>query len=133
MEESLNGNEVIEEYIGMLQKEPSQELLAVVLTSIRRRMKQGGELIVPLDLEGAGEDDSLKVQIMQVEGEPWMCAFTSVEEELKGKNLVVSTFTASIEEIFQLALKEDVKGVILNPWHRTIQLDKDLIRIIQGA
>ena len=33
MDEGLKGNEKIEYYVAMLQKEPSQELLAVTLTS----------------------------------------------------------------------------------------------------
>lgn len=27
----------------------------------------------------------------------------------------------------------EISGIILNPWNRTIQLDKTLIRIIKGA
>lgn len=41
-DEGLQGNETIEEAILGLQKEPTPELLAHVLTVIRRRMKEGG-------------------------------------------------------------------------------------------
>ena len=41
-DEGLQGNEKIEEAILELQKEPTPELLAHVLTVIRRRMKEGG-------------------------------------------------------------------------------------------
>lgn len=41
-DEGLQGNEKIEEAILGLQKEPTPELLAHVLTVIRRRMKEGG-------------------------------------------------------------------------------------------
>ena len=58
MDEGLKGNEKIENYVAMLQKEPSQELLAVTLTSIRRRLKEGGQFIVPVDY---GEDGRLQV------------------------------------------------------------------------
>ena len=40
-DEGLQGNETIEEAILGLQKEPTPELLAHVLTVIRRRMKRG--------------------------------------------------------------------------------------------
>ena len=53
VDEGLKGNEKIELYISMLQKEPSPELLSIALTSIRRRAKEGGEFIEPVD---AGRD-----------------------------------------------------------------------------
>ena len=129
MDEGLKGNEIIEEYIGMFQKEPSQELLAVVLTAIRRRMKQGGQLIVPVDVDERG---SLKLQIMQIDGERWLPAFTSFEEELKGGNVVMSTFMADMEQLLNIALGDEVKGLIINPWNRTVRLDKSVIEIIKG-
>ena len=45
-DEGLQGNETIEEAILGLQKEPTPELLAHVLTVIRRRMKEGGQAIL---------------------------------------------------------------------------------------
>lgn len=46
-DEGLQGNETIEEAILGLQKEPTPELLAHVLTVIRRRMREGGQVIFP--------------------------------------------------------------------------------------
>ena len=43
-DETLKGNEKIEEAILGLQKETSQEMLAHVLTVIRRRMNENGQL-----------------------------------------------------------------------------------------
>ena len=44
-----------------------------------------------------------------------------------------STFLAGIDRLFEMALQvPEVQGVILNPWNRTLQLDKTLIRIIRG-
>ena len=129
MDEGLRGNEKIESYVGMLQKEPSQELLAVALTSIRRRMKEGGQFIVPVDY---GEDGRLQVQIMQIDGKKWLPAFTGFEEQMKGKTQVMSTFLASIDQLLSMALTGDVEGVLLNPWNLTMKLDKNLIRIIRG-
>ncbi len=59
-------------------------------------------------------------------------AFTSFEEELKGADNVKSTFLADIEKIFEAALSvPQIKGIIINPWNRTIMLDKKLIKIIK--
>ena len=45
----------------------------------------------------------------------------------------MSAFTAKISQLFQMVLEEEkIDGLILNPWNRTIMLDKNLIRIIIG-
>ena len=128
-DQGLRGNEKIEGYISMLQKEPSQEMLAVALTSIRRRMKEGGQMIVPVAL---GVDNRLQIQAMQVEGKTYLPAFTGFEEQMKGKTQVMSTFLADIGQLLIMALNADVEGVIINPWNLTMKLDKNLIRIILG-
>lgn len=48
-DEGLRGNEKIEEAIAGLQQEPTQEMLAHVLTVVRRRMKENGQLIVAVE------------------------------------------------------------------------------------
>ena len=48
-DEGLIGNEKIEECIEMLQKQPSEEMLAVTLTAIRRRMQEGAKVVVSVD------------------------------------------------------------------------------------
>ena len=56
----------------------------------------------------------------------WWAAFTSFDEELKGSDKIMSTFTADIDKIFASALQEpSVEGVILNPWNRTLMLNKN--------
>ena len=129
IDEGLKGNEKIENYIAMLRKEPSQEMLAVALTSIRRRMKEGGQFIVPVDY---GEDGRLQVQIMQIDGRKWLPSFTGFEEQMKGKTQVMSTFMASIDQLLSMALTGEVEGLLLNPWNLAMRLDKNLIRIIRG-
>ena len=67
------------------------------------------------------------------DGKNWWVAFTSFEEELKGGGSVKSTFLTDIDKLFELTLQTDeIEGVILNPWNRTIMLDKYLIEIILG-
>lgn len=67
------------------------------------------------------------------DGKQWWAAFTSFDEELKGSDKIMSTFTADIDKIFASALQEpSIEGVILNPWNRTLMLNKTLINIILG-
>lgn len=48
-DEGLKGNEKIEDAIAALQSNATEELLAHTLTVIRRRMKEGGQLIVAVE------------------------------------------------------------------------------------
>ena len=129
-DEGLKGNEKIEDAIFSLQKEPSQEQLAHTLTVIRRRMKAGGQLVVGVEPDPT--QAQMKLQTIKTEdGKLWWSAFTSFEEELKGADQMKSTFLTEIDQLFRTALTvPKIAGVILNPWNRTIMLDKHLIRII---
>lgn len=131
-DEGLKGNERIEDAIFALQKEATQEQLAHTLTVIRRRMKEGGQLIVAVEPDPA--QAQMKLQTVRTpDGKIWWSAFTSFEEELKGSNSVMSTFMADIKQLFTSALQADaISGIILNPWNRTIMLDKNLIQITLG-
>ncbi|MCI5528727.1 MAG: SseB family protein [Blautia sp.] len=131
-DDRLKENIRIELAIEQLQKVPSQEMLAHTLTVLRRRMKEGGELIPALD-QNAGMN-SLQMRVLRTEdGRSWFLAFTSFEEQIKDSNPVMSAFTAKIEQLFQMTLGEkNIDGLILNPWNRTIMLDKNLLRIVMG-
>ena len=61
-DEGLQGNEKIEEAILELQKEPTPELLAHVLTVIRRRMKEG----VDTDLDDVATSISSKITAAEI-------------------------------------------------------------------
>ena len=127
MDEGLQGNEKIEQAIRELQQTPSGEELAHTLTVVRRRMKVGGQFIV------AG-DGKIQIQAIQTaDGQQWWAAFTSFEEELKGSGSVMSTFLSDMEKLFTAALRtEGINGVIVNPWNRTLMMDKNLIQIVLG-
>ena len=131
-DDRLKENIKIELAIEQLQKVPSQEMLAHTLTVLRRRMKEGGELIPSLD-QNAGMN-SLQMRVLRTEdGRSWFLAFTSFEEQMKDSNPVMYAFTAKIEQLFQMTLGEkNIDGLILNPWNRTIMLDKNLLRIVMG-
>ncbi len=128
----LQGNEKIEEAIAALQQEPTQEMLAHTLTVIRRRMQEKGQFVIAV--EPPTGDNQLKLQAITTDdGKVWWMAFTSFEEELKGSNSVMSTFMTDTKQLFTSALQADaISGIILNPWNRTIMLDKNLIQITLG-
>lgn len=131
-DEGLKGNEKIENAIASLQADASEERLAHTLTVIRRRMRENGQFIVAV--EPPSGEEQIKVQAVKTpDGKKWWMAFTSFEEELKGSNSVMSTFLTDINKMFTSALKVDeIDGIIINPWNRTIMLDKNLISIILG-
>ena len=129
-DEGLKGNERIEEHIAILQKKPTPELLAVTLSDIRRRMKQGGCFVGGVSPEGA---ENLQIRAIEQDGGKWLEAYTSFVEEMKGPSQVMSAFLADIGQGLKMALESDaVEGLILNPYHRTIMLDKKFIRLILG-
>lgn len=131
-DEGLKGNEKIENAIASLQADASEERLAHTLTVIRRRMKENGQFIVAV--EPPSGEEQMKVQAVKTsDGKNWWMAFTSFEEELKGSNSVMSTFLTDINKMFTSALEVDeIDGIIINPWNRTIMLDKNLMSIILG-
>ena len=131
-DEGLKDNERMEQAILSLQQNPTQEMLAHALTVVRRRMQAHGQLIVAVEpLVG---NQQMRLQANQTDdGKKWWAAFTSFDEELKGGGSVMSTFLTDMEKLFVSALSVDeIEGVIINPWTRTLMLDKNLIRIIRG-
>ena len=128
-DEGLKDNEQMEQAILSLQQNPTQEMLAHALTVVRRRMQAHGQLIVAVEpLVG---NQQMRLQAIQTDdGKKWWAAF---DEELKGGGSVMSTFLTDMEKLFVSALSVDeIEGVIINPWNRTLMLDKNLIRIIRG-
>ena len=58
---------------------------------------------------------------------------TVIRRRMKGADKVMSAFMGNMRQLFEAVLKtEEAKGIIVNPWNRTIMLDKNLIRIILG-
>ena len=133
VDEGLQGNETIEEAILALQQEPTEEILAHTLTVIRRRARANGQFIVAV-IPPVGAESSLQIQAIQTEDERyWWMAFTGFDEELRGSGSVMSTFMADMGQLFRSAVSvEDIQGVIVNPWNRTLMMDKNLIKITLG-
>ena len=129
-DEGLRGNEKIEQAIYALQQQPTQEQLAHTLTVLRRRMKENGRLVAAVQPDNGTGQMQLRT-VRTADGELWWYAFTSFEEEMRGAEQVQSTFMADIGKLLETALTvPEIEGIILNPWHRTLMLDKTLIQII---
>lgn len=129
----LEGNEKIEAAILALQQEASQELLAHALTVLRRRMQEKGQLILAVEPSAGKEQFALKT-IQTPDGNLWWVAFTSFEEQNRGGGSVMSGFLADMDQLFPSAIPTDgIHGIILNPWNRTLMLDKTLLQIILGS
>lgn len=129
-DEGLKGNEKIEEAIAALQKHAAPEELAHALTVIRRRMKERGQLIVAV--EPAFDTNGISLRAVKTpDGAKWWAAFTSFEEEMAGADQVKSAFLSDMDKLFETALTvQEIQGIIINPWNRTLMLDKELIKII---
>ncbi len=132
IDEGLLGNEKIEEAIAALQQNPTEEFLAHALTVVRRRMRENGQVIIAVEPNAAA--DQMKLQAVKTsDGNSWWAVFTSFDEEMKGSGSVMSTFMTDIGKVLEAVLsEEEIHGVIINPWNRTLMLDKTLIRIILG-
>lgn len=131
-DEGLQGNEKLEEAIKALQENPTQEILAHVLTVVRRRIRDKGQFIVAVDPPKG--DGQMRLQAVKTDdGRIWWSAFSSFEEEMRGSDSVISTFLADIEQLLRMAVREEsINGIVLNPWNATLMLDKRLIQIILG-
>lgn len=127
----LIGNEKIEEYIGVLKEHPEDEVLAAVLTAIRKRMQEGGQFVVAVQMAVEG-GLKLETKVVGDRGDFFM-AFTSFEEQMIGGKGVMSTFMADISQLFDMVLADDsVSGVLLNPYNLSILLDREVIHLITG-
>ena len=132
MNQELKGNEKIEEAILMIQQEPSMDTLSFAILSINRRMREGGKLILSVE-SAAPAEGQLPIRVLEIDGEEWWVAFTSFEEQSKGSDAIQSTFLVDMDQLFHAAMSEKrVGGIVLNPWNRTLQLDRKLIAMVIG-
>lgn len=130
-DESLRGNEKIEKSIADFVMEATEENLAALLTVIRKRMQEKGQLVVAVDAQADG-GLTLKVRPIKNQGS-WFVAFTDFEQQMKGEEKVMSTFMADIEGLLRMAVSDSrIQGVVLNPWDKPMMLNQALIEVILG-
>lgn len=135
----LKGNNQIKEAIAVFHQNPNDEGLAFVLTKVRKRMKDGGELVVGVELYQdpfpvAEEEKKLQVQtVISRDGKKWFAVYTSFEEQRKGGEEINSTFLTPISKVLAFALEaEGVEGLMINPWGKTFGLTKRMAEIVLG-
>lgn len=130
-DKGLIGNEKIEQYIAILKEHKEDEVLAAILSAIRRRMKEGGQFVVAVEMAVSG---GMNLETRQVGGKGnWFVAYTSFEEQMIGGKGVMSTFMADISQLFDMVMQdESVDGVLLNPYNLSILLNRQIIQIIRG-
>ncbi|MBQ1796107.1 MAG: SseB family protein [Treponema sp.] len=121
----------VEETIQALQKKPSQEGLAIALTAIRRAVKAGEEVIVPVEPPLPGQQPKLRV--LEQDGGRWLYVYTSFDQQAKSPDPLQSTFMGKLEQVLAMGSEPGLSGVILNPYGYTMRLDQALIRIIFGT
>lgn len=129
-DKNLLGNKRIEDAIAALYKNTDEERLAKVLYTIRDRINENGHLVVAVK---PGEGAGLELRpVSTPDGKSWFAAFTSINEELKKKEEIVSGFTAEISKLFEITLaSENVSGVIINPWDKALKLTKQHIELLK--
>ena len=131
-DKGLVGNEVIEKNIEELKNSFTDENLAVLLTTIRQRIQEKGQFVVGVSVpDNSGMN--LTLQTVKYNGAKWFIAFTSFDEELKGKSGVMSGFLADIDQILDITFKNnEIEGIILNPYGNMISLNKSVLTVIKG-
>lgn len=133
-DKSLIGNEKIEQDIAVLKDAFTEENLATVLTTIRKRCLEGGQFVIAVDAGGSSvAGNSFSMRAANYQGKKWFVAFTSFDEEIKGNNGIMSGFLADIGQLLDMTEKSDeVEGIVLNPYGNMITLNKSIISVIQG-
>ena len=146
----LAGNKIIEEAIGRLYENPSRETLIAVLESIRKRMHEDGQFMIPVippqsiidqvnpkqikigDTIQADEDMHFKLQHIHTQNdEEWLAVFTSQKEYEKGESSsIIQNF---IDGMLKGCKDMDEPGIIINPWGNNFKLSKEMIGLILDA
>lgn len=129
-EPSLLGNEKLEKNISSLQRDPSPEMLAVTLTTLRRLMNAGNSFVAAVEMDEKGQP---RIGMLKTGRKKWIVAYTGFEEQMAGGQTVQSTFLCGMKELLLKAAQEkSAEGILVNPWNRTLRLDRHLIEIVLG-
>ena len=127
---TLVGNELIEKAIHEFYQEQTDHRFMAICMAVRNRITQDGHLLFPVDM-GVDEDgcQTFEFKNLELEGQPVMVAFTSVEKKEKGPQAGgLSTFIDStLEALLQM---DEIAGLLINPWGESICLGKEDIALI---
>lgn len=132
VDKGLIGNELIENKINKLREDFTDESLSEVLSIIRKRMIDNGQFVVGVDV-ASNNSPGMSLKTVKYNGAKWFIAYTSFDEELKGKGGVMSCFLADISQVLNITMKSDsIEGLILNPHGNILTLNKSVIEVIIG-
>ena len=127
---TLIGNDIIEKAIHEFYQEQTEHRFMGICMAVHNRIAQDGHLLFPVDM-GVDEDgcQTFEFKNLELEGQPVMVAFTSVEEKEKGPQAGgLSTFIDStLEALLQM---DEIAGLLINPWGESICLGKEDIALI---
>ena len=128
-DKNLLGNKRIEDAIADMYKDLTDENLTKVIYIIRERIKENGHFVVAVK---PGNDHGLVLRTVSTQdGNKWFAAFTSLEEEIKKKEDIVSGFTAEMSSLFEMTLNSnEICGIIINPWDKALKLTKELVSLL---
>lgn len=149
----LDGNVTIETAISKFNTDKSKDNFANILESIRLRMHDNGQFLVPcltpqaaidmIDLENvkvgdvitAKEDLHFKLETLHDDdGKAWLAAFTSKKEMEKGRyNHTLTSISIDIKDFLKYCCEISEEGVIINPWGEYFMLSKEAIKLIFEA
>lgn len=146
----LKGNVIIEDAISHFHTDRSRKNMIAVLESIRTRMHEDGQFILPvippreaiegIDIENVkvGDtityEDELHFKLHHIEandGRSWLAVFTNREEYEKGEQ--TSTIQNFIGPVLKGWKNMPEAGVIINPWGKSFMLTRELLNLILDA
>ena len=129
-DEGLIGNEKIVSDIKKFKEEMTDENLAVLLTTLRKRMQEGGQFVVAVD---ASQGEGLKLKTALMNGRKWFVSYTDFDEEIKGNLDVMSGFLTDMDKLFDMSILDDsVSGILINPYGEHFALNTQLLNVIMG-
>lgn len=131
MDDTLRGNEIIEEAIHAFRQEQTDWHFMGICMAIRSRIGEEGHLIFPADIfEDETGNTNFSFKMLDLEdGTSALVAFTSMEERKKAppSGAVSQFIDCMLEPMLQM---EQVSGLWLNPWGEGVFIGKEDIAMI---
>lgn len=120
-DQTLEGNDVIEDAIARFSTDPREETGRAVLAALRQRMLADGHVIVPVE----HVDDGMILRTVRVaDGVEYIALFTSQEAFARGpQSDALSTF---IDETLRQVVALGAPGFVLNPWSQPFAFSKEM-------
>jgi len=131
-DQSLWGNQVIDEKIHLLYEEQKFERFVETCETIRMRIAENGHFLFPAEAEVNEEGNTVHhYHTVETETGTMLAAFTTAKRsEFAPKTGLVSLEIGFMLEI--LLQMDGIAGLVLNPWSEPLFLDQDDLALILG-